>query len=237
MSTLSDLANEVRVVTEDLPPEVDSEVEQFIRDAQTEGEDRHIFLAMETTATFITAPGVQKLSDKPTLWLRRIDRPAWINGLTGSQRSFEWSRDISQLLALYQVGTGPGSTGAPKHLLERTTELWVYPLPDQLNPIGLVEASGNYPVVIPYATRFALLDAPTKTNWLTDNGRVYLVARAVAEAFFLTRDFDAAALWLGRARNHLARLVRIDKRMRFHQSETLAPSLDSARRGGPSRPW
>lgn len=239
MPTLTDILADIRVLTESLPSDVDAELAQYVRDAQSEAEDRHVFLAMEAELSATTALGTRLLVAKPSLWLRRLDVPYWLDGNTGHHTRMDWASTIGQIKQRWTAGTADADRGSPRVLLETLTELHVYPLPDQSNPVGSISATGDYPIVVPYVARLVTLQTSgaDQSNWISDNMRDYLVARAASEAFFYTRDYDAAAVWAGKAQAHLARAVRLDKRSRFHQAETLEGVGGSRYRAGQGLPW
>jgi hypothetical protein len=238
VATLQELEQRVRDTTENLDPVVNAAVPDYLRAAQAEAEDRHIFLAMEgSVAELVTTTGQRKLADKPADWLRRLDVPVWVHGMSGRHVPFEWAGSRGQLHQLYSASPDATHYGSPRHLLELEAELWVYPLPDALNPAGTAWSLGTYPVHIWYAARLATLTDPAHTNWFSENLADYLVARAAGEAFLQNRDYDGSAVWIGRAREHLGRAIRRDKRSRFHMNQHLTPIPQSARRVGRERGW
>jgi hypothetical protein len=237
MPTLQELEADVRATTEDLATEIDALVAAFIRQAQREAEDRHTFLAMEAVATFVTVIGQRKLADKPSAWVRKLDRAAWLHGQSGALVPIEWAASRGQMHALYGASPDVNWYGSPKHLLELGSELWVYPLPDDKNPVGTSWSLGTYQVTVLYGARLATLSAPTDTNWFSENLSDYLVSRAASEALTRQRDFDAATVEGQKARAYLSRAVRRDKRARFHQQSHLTPIPQSMRRVGRERPW
>ena len=178
----------------------------------------------EAIHTVTTAEGVNDLGEKPkagefSRWIRRRDNPYWIDG-NGVVTEMEWIDSEAELRSLH--GFNPSDKGKPTHLVEDSTNLYVYPLPDALNPSGAYSTSANYEIRVPYQRYEIPLSAIFPNNFFSDFGTKYLVFKLAARALLSNED----ERWIEKeqlAEAELRRMRRNEKRSRRNNDKVLRP--------------
>lgn len=204
----------------DLNTEVQARIVEWIQRAQTIGEEKHGFLAMEAEVSFTTVTSQRSLGTAPSDWLRHRDRPWFVDG-RGGRHPMEWLVSDHDESALYS--DEPTEVGKPKHVRELASSFEVFPLPDGLAVSGSVYSDGQYRVHLPYYKTVGALDSGGASNFWTTDGRYYLEHYAAAQALHYNRDREESIAEFALAEAELQRLIRRDKRDRLPRNVTLRP--------------
>jgi hypothetical protein len=89
-----------------------------------------------------------------------------------------------------------------------------YPHTDGLNTVGVFDATGLYPIRVPYWRRLAAFDGAT-ANWFTLNCDRYLEYAAVAHGLIFNRDLSSAAPYVSQAAGEIERLRSVARQGRM----------------------
>jgi hypothetical protein len=232
LANLTTILAKVRQNVIDLPGDTEDRLESWVNEAQVVAEAYHLWLGTwstwfaETDGTSLLVDSVTDLKEKPADWLHADGDPYWRNGFSGANHFVEWAPSLQDVRRDYS--SHADATGSPKTLREEQDRVWVYPTPDENNPIGVWSSAGEYNLVIPYRARAEVLTAAgTITNFFTTDAdqALHLEDYASAQAMLFNRDIQNAQLYLAKAAAHLLRAKRLDK-LRKSQSIKITPRRD-----------
>jgi hypothetical protein len=222
MATFLELRNRVSDEVIDLPAAVTARVGEFVNDALKWAQNRYNFEVMEEEEDYVTVEG-QRLMDPAALpadfkafrlapqEIPRLNRP----------RKIFWAPD--RLEAERALGSDPDlDFGEPRVLLPAkmgltgARNLEVYPFPDGNSDYD----DGEYRVRIYYWKFLPELSADGDTNWLTVNGKEFIVARAASRAFRMNHNEEMETRFLATAQAEYLEVVRQDKLLKASRTET-----------------
>ena len=232
--TFEELQTEVQSWLLDLPSGASTRVPGWINKAIRDAEERHNFLCMEATiAATQTVDQTRLLVAKPSNWKEHRGDPYRVNQ-DGSNTPIKWAASEQDMVNTYASTTPaegnptPVDEGAPRYLLERETQIDVYPLPDTESEW----TNGNYRVVVPYWKYLADLSQDADENFFTEQAPYYCIWKAVELGLKWNRDERAQSYALD-AEREFKKLVRKDKLSRL--PDRLALAVHKGVYGTPSR--
>lgn len=210
---LQTLEGHVRGYILDVVQSTDDLVPTFINRAIRIAEERPFnFAYMAAEQAFTTTEGARLLGAKPTRWKRSRGLPYLTSDDFGTTHEIQWAPSESEMLRMYPSESAPATDRAgPRFVLERSDELWVYPVPDGESDYS----DGDYRITVPYWTFSADLVDPDDDNWLTINAGWYVVFRATAEGLIRNREEERAATYLQLAEAEYTRVMNHEKRSRL----------------------
>ena len=220
MAQFLELKQRVQSYLSDVSSDATDQIPAFLRQAQSEIEDRHGFQAMKASIerNTVAADG-HAFIDLPSLWLRPRDDPFSTDGL-GAIRPMGWILERYERNRLYPSTL---TVGAPRHLMvgdPNISKLEVYPIPDGLAPSGV---NGEYTLSCPYWSRLATLSADSSSNWFSTNADHYLIWRAVAIGLSFNWGDDRAGVFAKMAEEEMKKLIRVDKKSNVMRRFDLPP--------------
>lgn len=237
--TYTQLQSEVSDYATDLPTKVSTRLGEFVNRAIRFAMENHNFRVMEATKAYTTTASTRSLGSVPSDLKEWRDRPWYQDYDTAEAAGAGWHRMVHapNLEAIRAYNLTDVDTGAPMFLLEsdpsdqyNAMTLNVYPLPDGYS----TWSDGEYRLYVPYYKYLADLSAAGDHNWLTDNGREFIVNYATQLAFLADWNYEAAAVWKQLAIEKFNALVKRDKTYRLSGHDTLVVTLDvnASRSGG-----
>lgn len=220
MAQFSELKDRVQSYLIDVSSDATGQIPAFLRQAQSEIEDRHGFMAMKASIERATvASDGHSFIDLPTGWLRPRDDPFSTDGL-GAIRPMGWILERYERNRLYPSTL---TVGAPRHLMigdPNISKLEVYPIPDGLAP-GTND--GEYIISCPYWSRLSTLSASSDSNWFSTNADHYLIWRAAAIGLAFNWGDDRAGVFAKMANDEMQKLIRTDKKSNVLRRLDLSP--------------
>ena len=222
MSTFATIQARVLTVLLDQTQVAAARVDDEVRQAQRELEDKHKFLSMLSEHEFATVEDSRGPYAYPSGYLEpAVDgAPLLVDG-TGALDEIDWIGAYRDRARLYS--DDPTDKGAPKHVFEATTGFEVFPYPDALAPGGTLFSDGNWRIRVPCYTRLLTLTNGTDENWFTSNAEDYLVYRAASILLQLNRSWEQALLVENQAAREMQRVIRADKKRRLTKGPLLRP--------------
>src|SRR5262245_58749269 len=145
-----------------LPESLLLELLDCINQQQRRACELHAFRATETEGAFVTVAGTHTLAALPADWRSPRGRPYRVTN-QGIYRELDWLPSTQDMVRTYDDMTT--NTGPPRYVLERATDLAVYPFSNSQSDWP----DKQYRVRVPYYRYFADLSAASDTNWLTQN--------------------------------------------------------------------
>lgn len=223
--SFSSIVAQVEALVIDLSTATSAQITPQIHEAQKEIEEDHGFLAMEQIHQFTTTPNLRGPYVLPERYLRaRTDaRPILVDGI-GATIQMDWLMAYTDQTVLYS--DDPIEVGRPRNLVENIDDFEVFPLPDQLSPVGTISSDGNWIIRVPYFQRQQTLGTTGNTvtdNWFSDNTAQYLAYGAAARVMAFNRDWEEASLNAALALDLKNRAIKEDKKRRLSRMRLMRP--------------
>ena len=222
MATFTELQDRVSRRVIDLPAAVLAEVPDLVNEALREIQERHNFKVMEAvSAQYITVDAVRNLAVVPTDFKEWRGKP-YLSYFAGGTKELMIGPNAQQVLRRLE----PEDTGYPMILKDgepvdedgtRYFEVW--PLSD----VNSDWADGEYRVTVPYWRYLDPLVATGDTNWFTNKAPLYLIYKAVSEAFAIDWDEERMAVWNQKAELQYNKIVLVDKKFRLSNVTAFVP--------------
>lgn len=219
----SEIKTEVESWLLDLPSGASTRVQGWVNEAVKAACKRKNFRFMEAEHSVTTTDQTRKLDDKPSDWKEARGEPYLVNQ-DGSTTVIQWAPSESDMVRTfgYQAPAEGNDAeideGEPRYILETTSELHVYPFPDDES----LWDNGLYRVRAPYWKFLAALSADGDTNEFTDNAEYYLIYFAAAKGFAWNRDEERAANFFQLAEREYQQFLRWYKRSQLPDRLNLA---------------
>ena len=238
-ATIQDRTLRLAENREPLPESLLLEIPDIINQQIRRAVDMHTWRCTETEVVRTTSAGVRTLGIYPTDWRRQRSRPYLLSN-TGGITLLEWLPSEEEARRRYSEAVT--AVGAPCHLLDRATDVAVYPFSGGASDYVDLE----YRVHIPYYGYLAALVAGTDTNWFTVNAENFCVYAAVGEIFarlgrpqavdyLFTDEARVAREPVTQADREFSRLVRSAKLERAGTDLTFVPKRDAYANWGQRR--
>ena len=177
----------------DLPSGASSRIGDWVNEAIRQAAERHNFLGMQDGGTYSTTNEDRTLTEKPANWKELRGDPFLIHQ-DGTTTPLTFTPSISDLLTRYgaqlpaEGNTTPADIGTPRYLIEGSTHLFVYPIPDDESDWD----NGLYRIEVRHWALPATLVQDTDENFLTVDCPYYCIFKAASLGFRWNKDRDSA---------------------------------------------
>ena len=225
MSTYSELQAKVLRRVIDAPQAVQAEVPSLVNAAIRKAQQRHNYMAMQSTVVYTTTANSITLGAIPADFKQVRDYPFFQfvdGGRWVEMRMSPSARAPRRMWAEDAVGSPRIATFGT--LDENATgNFIVFPLPDGRSQFP----DGEYRVAIPYYRYLPDLVAAGDFNWFTTNGDEYIVDHATAEAFRINWDEKRANYWAEEAIKHYREMRTANAAHILGGMDLMIPFLDA----------
>ena len=222
-----EVQDEVEDLLLDLPAGTTTRIATWVNEAIKEAETRYNFRCMEEQEDATTVDQTRALFTKPADWKERRGEPYLINQ-DGSTTPISWAQSEAQMIRTYgiqapaETSTATIDEGEPHYILERDTQVDVFPLPDDESDW----TNGLYRVVVPYWKYLTALSADADTNFFTANASRYCIYRAAEMGIDRNRDEARADRYLQKAEREFVKIKNQDKLSKLGDKLTLSIKKD-----------
>lgn len=222
-----ELKSEVSAYLLELPSETIPRIGGWLNEAQRKAAERHNFRFMDSTLSADTVAGNRFLANKDPQW-KEAGSPPFFMRQDGSTKEIAWAPSETEMLRMFapdlpQEGNqSPPDTGRPRFILERLTDLQVFPFPDGRSGWN----DGEYRLHMPFWKYPEPLVNDGDENWFTRNMAYYLVFYAAGEGFLFNENDTRAQIYMGKAEAEFQSGRRTDKLSKLPDRVTLYPKRD-----------